>query len=214
MADDVKRTWVGAQLDEPVFNALWKVATAQGRHPAQVAEEGIEHYLVWWTNQQLEEGNKVDDKLLVTKLALEDRARQNQLTQLKTLAYSHLQFPTEETAERLEAACNASGISVETLMEEISENQYIAELVSENGSLSNAEMWLLENMSPGTKYPMRNIVDKGESAGFKEHTLKAAKAKLGIESRREAKSWVWILPKNAGKKSSSASRNIADDVVF
>jgi len=208
--DDVKRMWVGGQIDETIYTALWKVSTELGKHPSVVIEMSIEEFIVNFTNKKLNEGKDVDDKLLVTTLALEDRARTNQITQLKTLAYSHLKFPTEESAERLEAACNASGISIETLLEEINENQHIKELVSENGSLSNSEMWLLENMSPGRKYPMRVIVEKGRDAGFKEHTLKAAKAKLGIESKRESHSWVWILPKNPQK----GKTNLGDEIVF
>ena len=79
-------------------------------------------------------------------------------------------------------------------MQEINDNEHVRELVVENGSLSSAELFLLEHMQPDEMYPMREIINLGEKSGFKEWSLKAAKGKLGIESKRQEKMWVWILP--------------------
>jgi len=194
--EEVRRMWVGGQIDEPTHTALLKMCTLEGKHPTAMVELAIEECIVNFARERLKEGKEIDDKILVTMLSLENRARENQVAQLKQLAYSHLRWSSEESAERLSSACEASGIAVEDLMEEINSNPHVKELVIENGqSLSSAELFLMENMSPGKLYPMKELISMGERSGFKEWTLKAAKGKLGIESRRESKMWVWVIPK-------------------
>lgn len=209
--DEVKRMWVGGQLDEVIHTSLLRVATKMGRHPSNVVELAVETYIVNYVRERVDKGEEIDDKILVTALAIENRERENQISQLKQIAYSHMRTPTEEGAERLESACNAAGIPVEILMEEINDNEHIRELIAENGSMTNAELWLMEHMEPGKRYPMRDIVKLGEQSGFKEWALKTAKINIGVESKRESQMWVWIMPEKIQRPTKPGT---PDEVVF
>ena len=111
--DDVKRMWVGGQIDEAIHTALMRACTMLGKHPANAVEQAVEEFIVNFARQKLNEGKEIDDKILVTVMTLENRERENQIAQLKQLAYSHLRWPTEESAERLNSACEVSGIAME-----------------------------------------------------------------------------------------------------
>jgi hypothetical protein len=208
--EEVRRMWVGGQIDEPIHTAMMKTATRIGIHPSVLVERCIEEFIKNYVQHSLEMGEEVDDKLLVTALALENRERENQIAQLKSMAYFHLRYSTEESAEQLESACRASGIPVETLMKEINSNQHIKELVTENGSLSNAELWLLENLMPDKEYPMSEIISRAKEHGFKDWAIKNAKRNLRIESKRREKMWIWVLKSESMEEKPSSG----DEIVF
>jgi len=67
------------------------------------------------------------------------------------------------------------------------------------GSLDEAEKFLREILAQGEK-PHNDIVSEAEKQGYSFRTLKRAKAKLKIKSRKDGKDgpWFWALPETPG----------------
>lgn len=185
--------WVWGQIEETTHAAMMEIATEMGKHYRVVVEQAVEEFIAEWVKQRDAKNKPVGKKARFESIILNDRLRQTQLSQLKQLAYNHMENQTDESAEQLAAACDLLGVPVETILSEVSNMQQLVE-VDPGVMLNEVARWLLEIMLPGKRYPSQDILDIGKARGFTEYKIRAAKTKLGVESRREGYSWVWVLP--------------------
>lgn len=203
---DSKTYWVWAQIEESLHTSLLEVSTTMGRHPRSVIEIAIEEYIVNWVAKKELQDEFVPNSLRLEAIVLRDRARQVQINQVKQLAYNHLANPTDESAEELADACDIAGISVESVLEQMSNRPSPVHMLGENASIQRAASFLVEIMKPGELYPSNDVLSAGKDAGIKEYLLKEAKRKLMVDSRREGMTWYWIMPKKEDRK--------GDETVF
>jgi len=189
--DDQKLFWVWAQLEEELHTALLEIGTMTGKHPKSLIEAAIEEYIINWVQQRTAKGDKIPGNIQIESIMLQDRRRQIMMTQVRQLAYNHVKAPTDDSAEQLAKTCDLAGISVEAILEEVGERPHVLELMSEHGTLSNVESFLVELMTPGEMYSARDIIDEAERNGFKKYLVNEAKRKLGIRSFRRSEGWYW-----------------------
>ena len=82
-------------------------------------------------------------------------------------------------------------------------------------ALDDACEFLRSELDQGPK-PAKYLLGEGRQAGHSERTIKRAKAKLGIESRKESSGWLWSMTaegaakraKDAKEAKESTSRNL------
>lgn len=191
---DDRTFWVWSQLDEALHTALLEVSTATGKHPRALIEIAIEEYIVRWTSERSAKGLSVSPHVQFEVIMLEDRTRQIRLNQLKQLAFNHVEHPTDDSAEQLASACDLAGISVESILQQVSNKPHVVELMGENGSLNSVEMFLAMHIEPGNMYSASDVIAAGEKKGFKKYLINEAKRKLGIQSRKEGSAWLWFIP--------------------
>lgn len=192
--DEGKTFWVWAQIEESVHTTLLELSTATGKHPRTILEIALEDYIVNWVAAHKSKGDSVPRDVELESIFLEDRKSQVYINHVKQLAYGHIDKPTDDSAERLARACELAGISVESIIEEVSSKPHMGDIIADGGTLNMAEMYLLDVMQPGQPYQSREIISYGEAKGIKKYLITEAKRKLGIVSRRDSGSWVWILP--------------------
>lgn len=193
--NEEKSFWVWAQLDEDVHTALLEISTETGKHPKVLIEIAVEDYILQWTASRKEKGLLIPGKVELEAIVIEERRRQVLFNQIKQLAYHHSDTPTDESAERLARACELAGVSVELILEQVSNKPIGVDMMTEGSTLNTAELYLINTMTPGEIYQSTEIITAGENRGIKKYLINEAKRKLGIRSRRESGSWVWILPK-------------------
>jgi AAA domain/CHC2 zinc finger len=90
-----------------------------------------------------------------------------------------------------------------TADEIIAESQNTFELKSDA-----AASFLQEQLSDGPKLA-RDLYAKAEKQGFKDTTLKNAKAKLKVRTRKQGSAWIWSLP-TTGKKEEPPAVTVLD----
>lgn len=66
-------------------------------------------------------------------------------------------------------------------------------------ALDDACEFLRSELDQGPK-PAKYLLGEGRQAGHSERTIKRAKAKLGIESRKESSGWLWSMTADAADK--------------
>lgn len=64
---------------------------------------------------------------------------------------------------------------------------------SENSSSTSAEDWILEKLD-GQPVSAAEMVDAAKAEGISDTTLRRAKTKLKIESKRSDTGWLWYPP--------------------
>lgn len=192
--DEGKTFWVWAQLEESIHTTMLEVSTVTGKHPKVLLEMALEDYIINWVATQKEKGAHVPTNVELEAIILVERKKQVYVNHIKQLAYNHVDKPTDESADTLARACELAGISVESILEQVSNKPQMGEIIANGGTLSMAELYLLDVMQPGQVYQAREIIDFGEAKGIKKYLINEAKRKLNIASRRESGSWVWILP--------------------
>lgn len=190
--DDERLLWMATQVEEGLFNAYMDLGTEDGIHPKYVIKAAMEEYLVKRARDKKKPVGKASIQLQAAEIMYRQRIRN--VGTLKKLAHEYLEDPTEEGAEELERLCKAAGRTMETLIEGLNHNEQIAELIQENGSISNLEMWLLEYMQPNKLYQADSVKQDAQEAGFSVYTLGETKRRLGIPSIRKGKKWYWALP--------------------
>lgn len=192
--EEGKKYWVWGQLEEEQHTALLELSTVTGKHPRQLVEMAVELLITTLAAERKEKGLFVPASVRLEALAAEDRTTQLRINQVKTLAYNHVQNPTDETAERLAEACDLAGVSVEAILEQVSANGHIVEIFSEGKTLTSVESFLVEFIKPGKHYSASEVIAAGEARGFKHYLIKEAKRKLGITSKRDKAGWLWSFP--------------------
>jgi len=201
--DDHKRKWMSAQLDEPMFNAMMRIATEQGIHPTVANEIALEFYIEHYTLQE------EDPDFLITQMSIRHKRRQHSIATIKQMAIAHLNDPTEESADELEVACESIGISVESIVDVMNDKEYIGQIVSNRGKdLNSVELWLSEMIKPGLEYKAAEIFRMGLDRGFSKDRVAKARTSLGIDSTRRSGHWAWSWPEGTVKR----ERDIDEEV--
>lgn len=198
--DEEKKYWMWAQVEEGAHTAALELSTVIGKHPSKILEMGLELIIAHYASELEAKGKPVPPALKLEALAARDRKEQLQINQVKTMAYNHLQTPTDESADRLAEACDLAGISIEAIMEQVSANPHVADFVTNGKSLTSVEAFLVDYIKPGKMYQAKDVMAAGEERGFKVYLIKEAKRKLGIVSRNEKGGWVWFFPETEVQK--------------
>jgi hypothetical protein len=187
--DDTRKMWIGAQLDEPIYNALFRLATELGVHPSLAAEIGVEFFIENYTLKE------EDPDFLITQMSIRHKRRQHSVATIKQMAIAHLNDPTEESADELAAACDSIGMSVESIVDVMSEKEYIGQIVNQRGKdLNDVEMWLAETIKPDREYKASEIFRMGLERGYSKDRVRKARTALGIDSKRRSGHWAWFWP--------------------
>jgi len=202
MADKDKenRRWFGASIEEEDWNALNKLATSIGKPLWVVAEMAIQAFIVQRVNNADREKEYTDPDIESRKLLLESRAKKARINVARQLSYDYLDSEDEETYDNLQRACDLAGVDIDEILENAKGKDHVRAYLSEHGDVTDAEMWLLENLEPGKICPVKIIHTLGAAEGFKVHTLKRAKREIGAESVRIGGAWAWRLPKKEEQK--------------
>lgn len=187
------RKWLGAHIEDQLYNALMKLSYEEGKHVMTVAEEAFAAHVV----------NKADKSknatVRIQAAVIEDKDRQNRLAQLKQLYVSHMTLQSEEGAEQLKFLCDLAGVTLENLVDKMNESPHLSEVLKGKDSLSAAELWLLEKLKPGASYAAKTIIEEAEKAGYKKHIIVDARAKIAattsfeINSIKQGSAWFWKL---------------------
>lgn len=200
MTDEKKesRKWVYASLNDQEHEALLHIATENGWHASAAVAEAV-RTLIEYHAKNAKNPHSV---IVVQAATQENKAKENQLLQLKNLGAAYMANPTEEGADKLQLLCDMVGVSMEKLLGGISDSPHLREVLKDGQTVSKAEAWLLENMEMDKEYAQQDIQKKAAEAGIKYHMLKEAKLKINarrqdfqIESVRKEKNWAWQIRK-------------------
>lgn len=189
MADE-NRKWVYSKVEEACHDALMEIATENGVHVSRVIEDALDQFV---RNYASEYGDKNKPKVFVRNMALEDRQIRTMFAQVKQLAYTFAESPTDDNMDRLRLACDAIGVDVETMLEDVSDKPHVSNVIARNGSLSKAELFLAETIKPGVMYYNQEIISEAEKLGIKAHAIKKAKQNLSIDSEKRGDKWYWFI---------------------
>ena len=193
--NDKRKTWLGSQLDEDALNAVWRAAGEVGLHPTDFAKQLIDEGLVAYAKRKEELGETVHASIVIRRLQIESRERRSRLALCKQLAYElEEDRQNEEISDAFIMACKLAGVEPNEISSEVSGLSHVQELMKEQGTLNQAELWLAENMEPGQRYSMKKLVASAGLAGISETRLKRAKVAIGAKSVRVASQWAWCLP--------------------
>lgn len=208
MADE-NRKWMAAKYEEGTYDALMSIASENGVHVTRVLEDAADQYVL---NYAKEFGDKSKPEIFVRAMAIEDRRAKTSFGQVKQLAYTFAENPTDDNMDRLRSACDAIGVDLQTILEDVSDKPHISNVISKNGGLNKAEMWLAENMQPGMLYYSKELFAAAALEGIKEYALKRAKANLSIESEKKGEKWYWTVAQPINGKVHSVTEKVVDDV--
>ena len=108
-----------------------------------------------------------------------------------------------------------SGTTTDSYRQWRDEQRRIKASDDELTALDDACEFLRSELDQGPK-PAKYLLGEGRQAGHSERTIKRAKAKLGIESRKESSGWLWSMTvegaakraKDAKEAKESTSKNL------
>lgn len=202
--DNKKKGWLAIEVDDEALTATWRTASEIGVHATELARQFLDEGLVRYAKEKKDAGEDVHPTIEMRRLQIESRERRSRLTLCKQLAYELAEDPDNELiSEALISACRIAGIDPATVNQEVSQLTHVQELMKEQGTLNQAELWLAENMEPGQKYAMKKLVAAAAMHGISEPRLKRAKAAIGAESVRVANQWAWWIPVDDGNNAGS-----------
>jgi len=193
MADDNRRIWVSAQVEEEDRDAIMMIAAHEGKHITKIIEDAIQVFIGVWV---ADEDNPDDKAVQLRKMYLDSRQSQSRFVMLKQLAYQWQTTQSDEDYEILQKACDLAGIEIDAVFETINKNANMASLsvISTSATgLQAAEMWLEELLiDSGRLYPVSEIKNMAKERGYKWHTVTEAKRRRKIQSVKDGLSWYWI----------------------
>lgn len=182
------KKWIASEIEEDAYRALVEIAMRRGVRMAAVVEEMVMDGIT-----AKAEGDEFFETVEVQVFAglYQARKRARVRSMLTQIAYEHKQDPGEDTADTLQRLCDMAGIPVEDIVAD-SEDAVSVPVVQDTGSgLSSALRWLQKVMDKNVEYPVKFIMNLAQDAGFSEATIKSAKQKLLIISKRRSREWVW-----------------------
>lgn len=190
---DTRKTIMSNQIEESAHSALISIVNKTGKPIAFVIAEMLD----WWIVECAKTNR--DRNVQAHAAHIKTRERQTQRTILKQVAVAYQSEPTEEALDEFKDLCDALGVSMEKVIEEMNELPHIAEVLKGTESISKAEMWILENMKPDKPIASKKIEEMGYKAGYKKHILRDAKDRLNavgniqIRSMKQGTMWFWSL---------------------
>jgi len=206
MAEENRKYWVSAQIEEDDRDAIMMIASHEGKHVTKIIEDAVQVFIGVWV---ADEDNPDDKSVQLRKMYLESRQAQNRFVMLKQLAYQWQRTQSDEDYEILQKACDLAGVEMDVVFETINKNANMASLsvISTSATgLQSAEMWLEELLiDTGRLYPVNEIKNMAIERGYKWHTVTEAKRRRKIQSVKDGLSWYWIR--------SPSENPISDDIA-
>jgi len=187
MADQIKKMYIGGQIDAEDYRRFFRLAVSLGKQISDLVPVAILYYMGM---AEYEDESKVPLEIRFHRKLVQIRRSADIENVLRDMALAYVAAPNEETSEMLSECAAEAGYTREEILEWISEDRLVP-LGNTATTLDKAVDFLSRMIEPGQEYPTIDIIEKGKAEGFTEGTINAAKRKLGIRSERRPKCWVW-----------------------
>lgn len=187
------RKFKNFRVEESLHNALIEIVNMTGKSMEDLFVDGANLVVAEFAKKS--KGKSIQ----AHNSQLELREYQTQQAILKQVAAAYQNNPTEESLDKFQALCDVLETSMEKVTEEMKEMPHITEVLKGANSITNAEMWILENVEPGKPIASTYVEEKGFKVGYKKWTLRDAKDRLNrsgsvkIEITKKGTKWFWIM---------------------
>lgn len=187
------RKFKNLRVEESLHNALIEIVNMTGKSMEDLFVDGANMVVTEFAKKS--RGKNVQAHAAQLKL----REHQTQQTILKQVAAAYQNNPTEESLDEFQALCDVLETSIEKVTEEMKEMPHITEVLKGTNSISNAEMWILQNIKPEKPVASTYVEEKGFKVGYKKWTLRDAKDRLNrsgnvkIEIMKQGTKWYWVM---------------------
>lgn len=181
------------RVEESLHNALIEIVNMTGKSMEDLFVDGANKVVTEFAKHSKGKNVQAHDAQL--KL----RERQTQQTILKQVAAAYQNEPTEEALDEFQALCDVLETSIEKVIDEMKEMPHITEVLKGANSISNAEMWILQNVKPGKPVASTTVEATGFKVGYRKWTLRDAKDRLNqsgsvkIDIMKQGTKWFWVM---------------------
>lgn len=194
MSEDKKR-FIYSAIPEETHVALLMLAMKEGVQPARLIEKFIEKGIEGEEDEFF--GGEFPPPLKVYRTWLRMRDKQSTMIQLKQIAAFLTLTQDEEEMDNFDTLCKENGMVTQEVLQAAQDETQIygsSLVMDDNQGVNHATQYLFRKLSDGSEIAVKDLEREATMLGISKTALNAAKRKIGIESRRNSKEWVWLIP--------------------
>jgi len=218
MSKDEKRTVNFVTMKPNVFNWVKRVANKKGARMDEFVGDLLEIIYVAAQNQNGDNDNNLDflshladsNKEVQVVMSLQEAERQQHLRDAtRRLAALYVETRTEEAAESLQQACDATGVLYESVIERAKADPFssIIAKATDETKIEKCISWLTDIMTDNPKIESGELRAMAKKQGYNRKMLQRARNRIlentdtpYIDSHQEGNTWWYILKDNDGEE--------------